>query len=100
MNHFAYLKSFNGRLRRPISRFMLCFALLVLAPHAASSEERQPPAFVDAATLVEGLALEMRYADTNNFVGTRIDGYEAPRCLLTRPAATALAKVQRDLAER
>ena len=34
----------------------------------------------------------------DNFVGTRIDGYKAARCLLTRPAAAALAHVQEDLA--
>ncbi|MCC6946744.1 MAG: M15 family metallopeptidase [Bradyrhizobiaceae bacterium] len=40
----------------------------------------------------------MRYFGGNNFVGRRIDGYEAPVCLLTREAAQALAAVQRDLA--
>jgi len=40
----------------------------------------------------------MRYAGTHNFVGARVDGYDKPVCLLTRPAAEALAQVQRDLA--
>jgi D-alanyl-D-alanine dipeptidase len=40
----------------------------------------------------------MRYFEGSNFVGRRIDGYEAPICLLTREAAVALAAVQRDLA--
>jgi D-alanyl-D-alanine dipeptidase len=40
----------------------------------------------------------MRYAGAHNFVGARIDGYQRPVCLLTRPAAEALARVQRDLA--
>src|SRR6202008_175532 len=55
---------------------------------------------VDVATVVPGLAVEMRYAGTHNFVGARVDGYDAPVCLLTRPAAQALARVQRDLAGR
>ena len=42
----------------------------------------------------------MRYAGTHNFVGRPIDGYEAPRCLLTQAAAAALAEVARDLAPR
>jgi D-alanyl-D-alanine dipeptidase len=42
----------------------------------------------------------MRYFGAHNFVGRRIDGYEAPRCLLTRQAASALAAVERDLAAR
>lgn len=41
---------------------------------------------------------EIRYFGDHNFVGRRINGYEAPLCLLTREAATALAAVQRDLA--
>jgi D-alanyl-D-alanine dipeptidase len=50
--------------------------------------------------VVEGLAVDMRYFGTDNFVGARIDGYEAPRCLLARRAVAALAAVQRDLAGR
>jgi D-alanyl-D-alanine dipeptidase len=40
----------------------------------------------------------MRYASSNNFVGRPINGYQAPVCLLTRQAATALAAAQADLA--
>jgi zinc D-Ala-D-Ala dipeptidase len=71
----------------------------VFAAPRASAQDR-PPAFVDAATVVPGLVTEMRYAGTHNFVGRRIDGYAAPRCLLTKPAAAALAEVARDLAPR
>jgi D-alanyl-D-alanine dipeptidase len=53
---------------------------------------------IDAATVVPGLVAEMRYAGSHNFVGRPIDGYRAPRCLLTPPAANALAEVARDLA--
>ncbi|SFK70396.1 M15 family metallopeptidase [Methylorubrum salsuginis] len=56
------------------------------------------PLFVDAAGIVPGLAVEMRYAGSDNFVGRPIAGYEAPRCLLTPQAAQALARVQADLA--
>jgi zinc D-Ala-D-Ala dipeptidase len=73
-------------------------ALLVLCSQAAAQE--RPAAFVDAATVVSGLIVEMRYAGSHNFVGRPIDGYEAPRCLLTRPAADALAAVARDLKPR
>jgi D-alanyl-D-alanine dipeptidase len=62
--------------------------------HAAE----RPSSFVDVSTIVPGLAVEMRYAGTHNFVGAPVDGYVRPVCLLTRPAAKALALVQRDLA--
>ena len=53
--------------------------------------------FVDAADAVPGLLVEMRYAGPDNFVGERIDGYEAPRCWLTKAAAAALAAAQATL---
>jgi zinc D-Ala-D-Ala dipeptidase len=65
---------------------------------ACASAAADAPALVDAAPLTPGLVLDLRYATANNFVGTRIDGYEAPRCLLSEPAARALAGVQADLA--
>lgn len=64
------------------------------------SAQNRPPAFVDVATVIPGLAVDMRYFGTDNFVGARVDGYEAPVCILTQQAATALAAVQRDLAPR
>jgi D-alanyl-D-alanine dipeptidase len=64
---------------------------------AAQAEPAMPAAFVDAATVVDGLVVDMRYFGSDNFIGQRIEGYEAPRCLLARPAAAALAVVQRDL---
>jgi zinc D-Ala-D-Ala dipeptidase len=77
---------------------VLALALSVLASNAAAQTEARPRGFVDAAAVVPGLALEMRYAGSNNFVGRPIDGYEAPVCVLTRQAARALADVQADLA--
>jgi D-alanyl-D-alanine dipeptidase len=56
------------------------------------------PALVDATAHAPTLRLDLRYATADNFVGTRIDGYAAPRCLLSEPAARALAAVQADLA--
>lgn len=77
--------------------YLLITALLAAAP--AMAQER-PPRFVDAATVVPHLMLDMRYAGSHNFVGRPIEGYEAPRCWLTQAAAQALAEVARDLAPR
>ncbi|MEO6227987.1 MAG: M15 family metallopeptidase, partial [Thermomonas sp.] len=52
---------------------------------------------VDLSTLAPDIDLEMRYAGTHNFTGGIVEGYDAPRCLLLRPAAEALAKVQASL---
>jgi zinc D-Ala-D-Ala dipeptidase len=64
------------------------------------STSERPTGFVDAATVVPGLVADIRYAGSHNFVGRPIEGYQAPRCLLTRQAADALAGVARDLASR
>jgi D-alanyl-D-alanine dipeptidase len=80
-------------------RYSLICALIAGLPQAALAQE-QPAQFVDAATVVPGLIIDMRYAGAHNFVGRRIDGYERPRCLLTGAAAAALAAVARDLAPR
>jgi len=47
--------------------------------------------FVSINDVVPGVILEIRYFSTYNFVGSRIDGYDAPVALCTRQAADALA---------
>ncbi len=71
-------------------------ALAVAACGAGIAET--PAGFVDAATVVSDLKSDIRYYGDHNFVGEPIDGYVAPKCLLTVEAATALGAVQRDLA--
>jgi D-alanyl-D-alanine dipeptidase len=79
-------------------RVLMAFVLAAACADAAVAQQRRPEGFVDASTLVQNLAVEMRYFGSKNFVGRPIDGYEASVCLLTRQAATALASVARDLA--
>jgi zinc D-Ala-D-Ala dipeptidase len=74
----------------------LAFALLLAQP--AQAQAPLPPGFVDAGAVVDGLVVDMRYFGDQNFVGERIDGYERARCVLSAPAARALAAVQHDLA--
>jgi len=75
------------------------FAVLLVLMSPLARAQTMPAAFVDAASVVDGLVVDMRYFGADNFVGARIDGYEAPRCLLARSAAVALAAVQRELAK-
>ncbi len=60
----------------------------------------KPPSkddFVDLKELMPNLRSDLRYYGSNNFVGTPIDGYNEPKCLLTKEAAYALKKVQDEL---
>lgn len=57
----------------------------------------QRAGLVDVRSHVPDARLDIRYATTHNFVGARVDGYNAPHCWLHQPAAEALAKVAADL---
>ncbi|MCC4601078.1 M15 family metallopeptidase [Xanthomonas melonis] len=48
---------------------------------------------IDVATLAPDIAVDMRYARSDNFTGQVVPGYDAARCYLLRPAADALARV-------
>src|SRR5262245_29188449 len=78
--------------------FVKATLALLLLP--AQAQAPLPQGFVDAAAVVDGLMVDMRYFGEKNFVGERIDGYELARCVLSAPAARALAAVQRDVAAR
>ena len=78
-------------------RYSPCSSLLSAVQ--ASLKIGRPPSSMPQRLSPE-LVVDPRYAGSHNFVGRPIDGYEAPHCLLTRPAAEALAQVAQDLAPR
>ena len=57
----------------------------------------RPDGFVSVTDVIPDALLDVRYYSTYNFVGERMDGYEAPIVLLTREAADALALVNADM---
>lgn len=65
-------------------------ALLLLSPLAMSL----PNGFVSIDKLDPSIQVEARYFGEDNFVGQRIDGYQAPKCVLSLQAAKALEKAQ------
>jgi D-alanyl-D-alanine dipeptidase len=78
---------------------LVCWILLLTffsGPLLAA--ETLPPGFVYLDEAVPGIAVELRYITENNFLGTPVDGYEAPRCILSGSAARALKNVQTALA--
>jgi D-alanyl-D-alanine dipeptidase len=68
-----------------------------VTPAVSPATSAGQPNLVDIATLVPDIALEIRYAGSDNFVGRPIDGYLAPKCLLLRPVAQALQRVDASL---
>ncbi len=55
--------------------------------------------FVLVTDVIPEAVLEIRYYSTFNFVGERINGYEAPVAFLTKEAAAALKKANDELME-
>ncbi|MDO4217986.1 MAG: M15 family metallopeptidase [Bacteroidales bacterium] len=97
-------------MRIKTSIIILVVSVLTIACHRNSNTESQPLKVVDSLNIttdfvvltdiVPDAILEIRYYSTYNFVGTRIDGYEAPQALCTRQAAEALAKANQSLKEQ
>ena len=78
--------------------FLLTAALLCISScNQAVIPQEDSSGFVAIADIVPDVILEIRYYGTYNFVGTRIDGYEAPTALLTRQAADSLKAVSDDV---
>ncbi len=69
---------------------------LAAQPPKEDGEFRQPD-LVELAKLDPTIKLDIRYASTNNFLGTVF--YSEPRAFMQRPAAEAVVRVNRKLKE-
>jgi zinc D-Ala-D-Ala dipeptidase len=76
---------------------ILALVLFFLLVTPARTENNRPDNFVDLKEVLPSVVLDIRYIGPHNFVGVPVDGYRAPKCLITRPAAEALGKVQAEL---
>lgn len=77
----------------------LVAGMVATAPDAAAQEPVAPPDFVSLAEIDPSILLDIRYVTPHNFTGEPVDGYRAPMCILTRPAAEALQRAQRAFLE-
>ena len=71
----------------------------VRGPRVSPAATPEAAGLVPIRSLVPDIDLDMRYAGAHNFTGAPVEGYDAPRCFLLRPAAEALARVERALRE-
>jgi len=72
---------------------------ILLSP-AAQADPRLPGNFVYLRDIDPSIRQDIRYATADNFVGRPLPGYDAGECILRRPVALALKRVQADLAPR
>jgi D-alanyl-D-alanine dipeptidase len=82
-------------------RIRTALALILLTfPAPASAGSALPRGFVYLRDIDPTIVQDIRYAGSHNFVGRPIKGYLAAACILSAPAAAALAKIQKMLAEK
>lgn len=74
---------------------LLTLLLLLAAATAPASDI--PESFVEIREVIPDALMDIRYATEHNFVGAKVEGYEAAKCYLTREAAHALSGVEADL---
>lgn len=89
------------RRARPKSRRGLLGALPVFAALIVGAQaEPLPPGFVRLREVAPAIRQDIRYATPFNFTGAAVAGYGRAECVLTRPAAEALIRVEARLARQ
>lgn len=79
---------------RLLAAVLAASAATVVPAHA--QEPTAPADFVSLQDVDPTILLDIRYATAHNFTGDPVDGYRAPVCILTRPAADALRRAQQE----
>lgn len=77
-----------------MKKIIALVALLTVQAHAGI---KIPEQFVILNHTLPNANYDIRYATNNNFMGRRVDGYEAPLCIIERRAADALVAVNNKL---
>ncbi|MDR1886221.1 MAG: L,D-transpeptidase family protein [Synergistaceae bacterium] len=94
---------------RALAALAIFFAFFVAVQHptggaaasqGASGAGSLPEGFVRLRDVAPDIIQDIRYYGTDNFVGARIDSYNAPEAILTAGAAAALASAADALADR
>ena len=75
-------------------RLVVALLRLIAAPAGAAEKQAPTGAFVSLHDVDPSILIEMRYFTAHDFMGRRVPGYREPVCLLTRPTAEALTRVQ------
>ena len=76
-------------------QFSVVYVTQSLIP--AYCADQTPQNFVDIKTVIPDIQLDIRYSGYHNFLGEKVEGYNAAKCILTREAAEALSGVQKEL---
>lgn len=78
---------------------VLIICLVAISCSRKTAPEMDSSDFVSIGEAIPDVLLEIRYYGTYNFVGERINGYDAPVALITKEGAEALRKASDELKE-
>lgn len=87
-----------GRIRYIFKYCMLTIIVVLAAAHQVYGADL-PKDFVYLTDLYPDMVIDMRYFGDDNFIGSPIEGYKRPVCIISRAAARALGQVQETLRE-
>lgn len=76
-----------------VALLLLCGA----APAGAAEPKALPDGFVRLREIAPDIQQDIRYASVFNFTAGVVPGYTRAECVLTRPAASALVRADKDL---
>jgi zinc D-Ala-D-Ala dipeptidase len=82
-----------------VKPFVALLTLLACCSASGGSGHALPPGFVYLSDVAPTIVQDIRYAGPHNLVGHKLPGYYVPACILTKPAALALAKAQKEVFE-
>lgn len=85
---------------KPLLITIVLFSLFSFKAGSDITTYAKPPLhedFVYLKDIMPNLRSDLRYYGSNNFIGKPVEGYNAPKCILTKEAAYALKEVQEEL---
>ena len=78
----------------------MLFCLSCSKGEVISDDDAMPEQFVVVNDEIPSLVFDIRYYSNDNFLGTKVRGYESAKCILTKAASEALKKVQEEISEK
>ena len=80
-----------------LSRFFCVFVMLFYTNQFRAQVYQFPEAFEFIETEIGDVVLDIRYHGKHNFIGSRIDGYESDKPVITKQALKHLVVIQEEL---
>ena len=78
--------------------YLICFIMSFI--NSGYCEQMLPKDFVYLQDIAPSIKQDIKYYSKDNFTGRPVPGYESPVCILTRPTAEALLKIQQELNQK